>query len=525
MKDISRSRRRSLQLAPKRMYLSVAILDRCALLLLLYVVYNVFLARRRRLPPGPKGWPLIGNLYDLPPSEEWIAYREFGREFNSDIIHLNLMGTSLIVVNTRDAARDLFERRSSMYSDRPPFPMLNGLVGFGWNFAFGPYGDSWREHRKLAHIELQSKSASERYQPLELRGARFLLQTLMDDPDDFSDHIRLMAGKVILMFTYGIDVQSADDYYVRVSERTMQAMAATGNAGAFLVDSIPSLRYLPDWFPGAGFKKKAKEWRRSVSVMPDVSLKFTEDALAQGTARDSVASKRLSEIQEDGGSDSEHVRDVLRNTLGTMYGAGADTTVSALRTFLLAMIENPDVLKKAQKAVTEAIGSDRLPDFSDYHQVPYIDAILCEVLRWRPVTPLAVPHSVTRDDEYNGFYIPKDAIIVGNSWAMLRDEAVYGPRTDKFDPERFLKDGRLNPDIPHPNEAFGFGRRICAGQAMAEASIWITIASIVSVFDVSVYVDKDGTPIPPSASIALGCFVMPNHSRFLSRQGARRLSR
>ncbi len=81
-------------------------------------------------------------------------------------------------------------------------------VGFGWNFAFGPYGDSWRgncflrlcanaystscsEHRKLAHIELQSKSASERYQPLELRGARFLLQTLMDDPDDFSDHIRL----------------------------------------------------------------------------------------------------------------------------------------------------------------------------------------------------------------------------------------------------------------------------------------------------------------------------------------------
>ncbi len=88
-----------------------------------------------------------------------------------------------------------------------------------------------------------------------------------------------MAGKVILMFTYGIDVQSADDYYVRVSERTMQAMAATGNAGAFLVDSIPSLRYLPDWFPGAGFKKKAKEWRRSVSVMPDVSLKFTEDAL------------------------------------------------------------------------------------------------------------------------------------------------------------------------------------------------------------------------------------------------------
>ncbi len=88
--------------------------------------------------------------------------------------------------------------------------------------------------------------------------------------------------------------------------------------------------------------------------------------------------------------------------------------------------------------------------------------------------------------------------------AMLRDEAVYGPRTDKFDPERFLKDGRLNPDIPHPNEAFGFGRRICAGQAMAEASIWITIASIVSVFDVSVYVDKDGTPIPPSGKYSSG---------------------
>jgi cytochrome P450 len=67
--------------------------------------------------------------------------------------------------------------------------------------------------------------------------------------------------------------------------------------------------------------------------------------------------------------------------------------------------------------------------------------------------------------------------------AILHDKSVYGEDADEFRPERFLKGEKINPEIPPPDAAFGFGRRICAGRDMAEASVWITIMSLLTVFE------------------------------------------
>jgi len=126
----------------------------------------------------------------------------------------------------------------------------------------------------------------------------------------------------------------------------------------------------------------------------------------------------------------------------------------------------PQVQKKAQKALDDLLAGQRLPEFSDFASIPYLAAVVNEVLRWHPVTPFAIYHASNQDDTYNGYFIPKGSYMVANAWAILHDESIFGPDTDKFVPERFMKDDKnaTGPDISDVDLAFGFGRRACPGR-------------------------------------------------------------
>lgn len=487
----------------------------------LYVALRSYIRKQNSaLPPGPTGLPLIGNLLDVPKKHEWLAFIDMWRKYDSDIISLKLMGDTVIVLNSAASVHALLEDRSAIYSDRPTFTMLNDLVGFHWHIAFMRYGARWQTHRKVFMQQFQP-SEVQFHRPVELEAARFLLQGLLKSPGRFEQHLRHMAGMVILSTAYGLDVQPENDPYIAISEKALHAMACTGNRGAYLVDSLPFLRYLPDFFPGAGFKNEARDWYKVVTAMPEAPYNWVKRALANGTAKPSIASRVLADIEGSPNSDSEE--EVLKNVLGTCYAAGADTTVSALGTFILAMTMYPEVQKKAQAAIDDVVGPGRLPDFED--TVPYVEAVVREVLRWRPVTPLSVPHALTEDDVYKGYHIPAGSVVVGNAWAVLHDEATYGPDTDKFIPERWLTpDGQINAAIPEPHAAFGFGRRICPGKDMAQWSVWICAASILAAFNINKSSDKDGVPIEPSGEYSSGllCHALPHKCDIVPRSEAAR---
>ncbi|KAJ7729931.1 cytochrome P450 [Mycena metata] len=507
----------------------------------LYFTIRLFCTwRRKPLPPGPRGLPLIGNVFDVPKAREWLAFAEMGRKYGSDIISLNLAGDTVIVLNSLAATDALLDERSATFSDRPVFTMLNDLVGFHWHTGFMRYGPRWKAHRKVFIQQFQPSEVL-LHRPAELQAARVLLGRLLDSPSKFERHFRHMAGMVILSTVYGIDIQPEDDPHVKIAEKALHAMASTGNRGSFLVDSLPFLQYVPDFFPGTGFQKLAREWRKIVAAMPQVPFDYVKRSRAAGTARSSIASRVLDDIEESRDSDQEGQEEVLRNALGAAYGgylqfcvtllhdvvadpAGADTTVSALGTFMLAMTIYPEVMRKAQAAVDAVVGSGRLPDFQD--NIPYIDAVVREVLRWHPVTPLAIPHAATEDSyAYKGYYIPAGAVVVGNSWAILQDEETFGPNTDQFIPERWLtEDGKINSAMREPSAAFGFGRRICPGRDMAQWSIWICAVSILATFDITKALDENGVPIEPSGHYSSGllCYPVPHECDIFPRSEAAR---
>ncbi|KAJ7274707.1 cytochrome P450 [Mycena rebaudengoi] len=444
----------------------------------IFAIAYAFNSRKRTklpLPPGPPKLPFIGNLLDMPRRFEWETYMEWSKRYDSDIIHLTAVGTSIIVLSSAEAINDLLEKRSSIYSDRSPLPMVNELMG--WDFSLGTmrYGEKWlvfftffptpiaytihrrRVHRRMFHNSFNT-GATQRFHPKEQLVAHRVLQRLVQDPEHFMDHFRQLAGELIMSITYGIDVLPSNDPYISLAEKAMHGLSVAIAPGRFLVDSMPFLRYVPAWFP---------EVKRN---------------MASGTAPWSFVSNNLQNSDEV--LDPETHEIIVKATAGAMYSGGSDTTVAAMGSFIFAMLSNPDAQKKAQEEIDSVVRPGHLPDFSDQEALPYVCALVKEVLRWIPVGPISI-HYIPVEDEYKGYRIPAGSVVIGNTWSIFRDEAAY-PDAHLFKPERFLLNGKPNPEIRDPEAfAFGYGRRICPGRHMAIDSVWITIAYMLATLDIT----------------------------------------
>lgn len=151
------------------------------------------------------------------------------------------------------------------------------------------------------------------------------------------------------------------------------------------------------------------------------------------------------------------------------------------------MAQNPDIQAQAQAVVDEALADQgRLPDFTEHKQLPYIEAVVREILRWRPVAPVGVPHALTEDDVYNGYRIPAGATVLSNCYAIAHDPEIYGPNTHLFDPARFMnpEQTEIRQGAPMGYETFGYGRRICPGLVSAVETVWLVVISVLSAFDI-----------------------------------------
>ncbi|GJE97912.1 cytochrome P450 [Phanerochaete sordida] len=473
---------------------------------LIFLSRRYFRRRRLHYPPGPKGLPFIGNVLDIPRGGRgWLTYERWGREHDSDIISLRIFGISIIILNSAKATYELLGRRSSIYSDRQRLAMLHDFVGWDKSLVFAGYGEDWREHHRVFHEAFQGRAIRE-YHPKMSKEAKKLLPRLLTT-DDFRQTLRTTTAAVILGVTFGMDIKDHSDSYVVLAEKAIRSIVAVALPGTYMVDYMPLMRWIPSWAPGGEFKREAAEWSALVSDMFTTPLELVKTALRAGTASPCVAATLLDRLDERKDK-SEHER-YIRNVTGTAYVAAADTTPSALGTFMLAMVMNPAIQRAAQEQIDRVVGQNSLPEFADREHLPYINAILYEVLRWRPVAPLGIPHKLTVDDDYQGYHIPAGSIVVGNTWAILHDSDRF-PDPDTFDPTRWLTpDGKLSDNWQDAMTAFGYGRRMCPGRNFAMESMWINMAHILAVYDIEKPVDEYGRPIEPSGEYTSGLLTYP----------------
>ncbi|KAG2067385.1 cytochrome P450 [Suillus decipiens] len=475
--------------------------DLCLAGIGIYLAKQVFTKNPAPYPPGPAGWPLIGNISDMPRIKPCLTFAEWGKKYG-DITHVQVLGQHIIVLNSVKVAMEMLDNKSAVYSDRPVFPMSGELVGFKDSLPFLRYGDRFRRYRKIIHHAMGSRAAVDEYKQIEEVETHRFLKRVLAEPNQLQGHIRHTAGAVILRISYGYEVKENNDPFVDLADRVMGRTLQATTPGAFMVDVLPLLAKVPVWFPGAGFQRIAREWRETIEEMASAPHKLVKDQMAAGIAPISFTSNLL-----EGCAVSAEEDHIVKWSAFSLYGGGADTTVSAIYSLFLAMTLFPDSQKKAQAEIDAVVGPGRLPSFADRDSLPYIEALVKEVYRWNVVSPTGFPHCVTEDDNHDGYYIPKGSMVLPNIWFMLNDQRTYA-NPSQFNPERFLANDGKEPEVDPRTVCFGFGRRICPGLHLADVSIWISTAMSLAVFDISKVVEN-GLEITPEFEPSLGSISHP----------------
>ncbi|KAJ7653799.1 cytochrome P450 [Mycena rosella] len=425
------------------------------------------------LPPGPRGLPFLGNVLHLPIKGQWLTFTEWAKKYG-DVIHVSAMGQSIIILSSAQAAKDLLDGRSGIYSDRPSFTFGGELVGYQDQTPLVHSGQGIRDHRKLMAEVLGPRVVSKWHDMEEVMMHNFL-RALLRTPDAYANHIRRVIASIMFDISHGHVIAEGEDRLMALAEQAVTDFSASMVPGRYLVDTFPILRHAPEW---VGFKREAKHLRKTMVAMRDEPWDMVKRQIAEGTAKPSFTTS-LIERDPNPSVETEMLYKWVSNGL---YTAAVDTTLAAMLSFFFAMSTHHDIQKKVQEELDRVVGHDRLPSFADRENLPYLEAVLKEVHRWHPVGPLAIPHRLEKDDVYNGFHIPGGSIVFPNVWAIMRDEALY-PDAATFKPERFLDTAAkgVNPDPL--TFAFGYGRRVCPGRDLANDVLFILAAMTLSVYN------------------------------------------
>ncbi|KAI0064614.1 cytochrome P450, partial [Artomyces pyxidatus] len=441
-------------------------------------------------PPGPKGWPLLGNVLIIPQHAPWKTYASWSRKFDSELISINAFGRLSIIINSRRAAKELFESRSAIYADRPSNRMIE-LMGWDITILARPLSQEVRTQRKMFNQSLRP-AAIPSYHSMHEAQTQDALKNILADPEHFRSYVQHYASWIAMSVAYGRDLSPADRF-ITVARKASAYLGASILPGAVAVNSYTFLSRLPRWLPGMGFKAHAAECRLLTTEILESPFAEVKSGMAEGMARSSIAATNL-EVNEarGGGVDGEGL--IKRAAASVYLGEHPRTekTSSGIMSAILAMALYPFARRRAQAELDCVVGRSCLPTFADRLSLPYVDAFVREVLRWRVIFPMGLPRMSDREDTYNGYTIPKSAFRIP-FMAILHDPETY-PDPESFVPERFLTaEGTLNDDgVP---ETFGLGRRFCPGMYYADASMWIMVASLLAVFDVTQAKDENGRDI------------------------------
>ncbi|KAL7932805.1 cytochrome P450 [Trichoderma chlorosporum] len=469
---------------------------------------NAFLS----LPPGPKPLPILGNTFDLPPPgipefQYWLKFKDLYGPISS----VTSFGQTVLILHDKEATYDLMAKMASKTSGRPTTVFAYELCGFKHFTSGKQYDATFRLHRKFMHQQAGTKLIASQYNEIQDVESRRLLKRILDDPRNVKKHFKTVAAAIILKSVYGYSIEPhGADPLTELIEEMMSNLGKALMPSARLVDMIPALKYLPDGFPGTGFKETARQWNKTNHDAVNLPYSFVNQQMEKGVHRPSFVSaliERYASDRKNTGKQDSTIDEDIKWTAGIMYGGGSDTTASALSAFSLAMTLFPEVQKTAQEEIDKLIGAhpNRLPQFEDREQLPYTSAVIKELMRWYTIVPIATPHMTDDEIVYRGYRIPKGSIVLPQTWWYHHDPQTY-PDPLCFSPERYFEP-RNEPDPI--SEVFGWGRRICPGRYIADDNLFIMVSQLLAVFNISKATDEQGRQIEPKVEYVPGLISHP----------------
>jgi cytochrome P450 len=232
---------------------------------------------------------------------------------------------------------------------------------------------------------------------------------LIRDPDNYENWVQRFSAGFSIHVGFGKATETGKESYIQTLIEILRELERCASPGAYLVDSLPILMYLPEWL--TPFKKQGRSLQERERNFYLKLQSEVQDQIQKGVAPPSF-SRTFLENQDK--YDMTHIEGA--HALGSMYEAGAGTVAAAVLSAILAMCLHPGWLRKMQDKIDRVVGDDRMPTFDDIPELPIVRAFYKETLRWRPVTAGGFPHRLMKDDVYEGYFIPEGVNVHGNIW-------------------------------------------------------------------------------------------------------------
>ncbi|CAL4994538.1 unnamed protein product [Urochloa decumbens] len=432
------------------------------------------------LPPGPWSLPVIGNLHHLIGSPN--LHRALSRlsQNHGPLMMIRLGEVSSMVVSSPEAAQEVMKTHDIAFADRFTNATIGALTFDGGDIAFAPYGERWRQLRKICVIELLSNARVQSFRHIrEEEVARFMENVAASAAAGATVNLSKMISKfingTIVREAVGSQSKHQDDYLNAIDVALRQTL------GLAVSDLFPSSRLMQVLSTAP---RKVLAARNMMQSILEQIIKETKEAMERGdghAGHEGILNVLL-RLQKEGTTPIPLTNEVIVTVMFDMFGAGSDTSSTLMNWCMTELVRSPAVMAKAQHEVREAFKGKRTITEDDLKELSYLRLVIKETLRLHPPVPLMLPRKCRETCKVMGYDIPKGTVVFVNAWAIGRNPK-YWDDPEEFKPERFEN---CNLDYKGTNYEFlpfGSGRRICPGINIGLANIDLALASLLYHFD------------------------------------------
>ncbi|XVF09637.1 hypothetical protein REPUB_Repub07fG0111200 [Reevesia pubescens] len=436
----------------------------------------------RKLPPGPRALPIIGNLHMLgkfPHQNLHHLAKRYG-----PIMSIRLGYVPTIVVSSPQAAELFLKTHDVVFASRPKVQASEYLSYGTKGIAFTEYGSYWRTVRKWCTLHLLSASKVEYFAPLRKAELALLVESVkkaaaVGETVDLSGKVGELIEEIIYKMILGCSKDDRLDLKPLIEETVRLT-------GAFnLSDYVPFLAPLDLQGIARRLKRMSKVLDKLFEKIIDEHEQGT-NAGEQKPHRDfvDVMVSLLNKPMNPHGEDQTYIidRENIKAIILDMISGAFDTSATAIEWAFSELLRHPRVMFVLQQELETIVGRNRMVEESDLPKLTYLDMVVKETLRLHPVVALLVPHESMEDITINGYFIPKKSRIIVNTWSMARDSNVWSHNAEKFFPERFI-DSSIDLQGHHFQLIpFGSGRRGCPGMQLGLITTRLVLAQLVHCF-------------------------------------------
>ncbi|GMY30999.1 cytochrome P450 71D11-like [Fagus crenata] len=426
------------------------------------------------LPPGPWKLPIIGNIHQFVGSLPHRALRDMASK-HGPLMHLQLGEVSTIVVSSPEFAKEVMKTHDVTFASRPSILVSKILSYDSTNIGFAPYGNYWRQLRKICTLELLSQKRVESYQPIREEE----LSTLIS-------WIGSKAGSTInlteKMFTTTCSITSRAAFGKKCKDQekfiSIVKQSLELSAGFNIADLFPSVKLL---HLVSGVRTNLERLHQEADrIMGNIINEHKEQKATKKTD-ENVRAEDLIDVllkfHQEHSSDSEFSLTIsnIKAVILDIFSAGSETSATTVDWAMSEMIKNPRVMKKAQAEVREVFNRKGKVDETCINEMKYLNSVVKETLRLHAPVPLLLPRECGERCKLKGYEIPIKTKVIVNAWAIGRDPK-YWNEAEKFYPERFLDSSIDYKGTNFEYIPFGAGRRICPGITFGLANVELPLA-------------------------------------------------